>query len=575
MMKADLCEWLLFLTFVLVLCPAGAGRERMPSAGPDDRLSRIEALWAAGQWEAVVTLASSPDLSADVDYYRGMALARLERWQEARAAFESGRRKAPHDPRFLFELAGVAYKQNRRNESRHFLKNALRLDPTDAYGNDFLAGIYFLDGNLEAALKFWNREGRPEVRNVMIEPNLRVDPVLLDRAFAIAPRSELRLEELYASRTLVESFGIFHSPRFELSPRDDGTFDLNFRASERNGWGASRLEGLVSLLRDIPHQSLRPEFYNLGGSAWNSLSLLRWDAQKQRFATSISGPIDGNPRLRLQALLDARREHWDVGSALREAADVPADFELRSVEAGAEVRDMVGTHTSLRTAITVSDRRFSGAPTDNSPLGTLFQQGVLLKYDAGLHQGYSAPENRLEVSWDADASFGKVLTTWGKPYARATGVLRWQWLPEPRGKDYRGAGRIGAGMTLGEAPFDELFSLGLETDNDIYLRGHMGTLNGKKGAGPLGRNYLLLNCGVDKLVHRNGLWELTAGPFVDTGKSYAASTPFGSRWLLDAGIVTRFTILGSITLALSYGRNVQGPRDALFLRITGTDDGNR
>jgi hypothetical protein len=356
-----------------------------------------------------------------------------------------------------------------------------------------------------------------------------------------------------------------------LTPRDDGTFDLSFHGSERNGWGASRLDGLVSLLRDIPYQSLRPEFYNLRGSAWNSLSLLRWDPEKQRFSTSVSGPLGGNPKQRLLAHLDARRERWDVDTSLRDGVAGPGIFELQILEAGAELQDIVRGRTCLRTAFTVSHRRFSGMHVDDSRLGTLFNPGLLLRYEAGLHQDYSAPESRLEVSWDADARVGKVLAAEAKPFARAAGLVRWQWLPQARGNDYRLSGMVGAGITAGPAPFDELFSLGLETDNSTYLRGHPGTAQGRKGAGPLGRRYFFLNCSLDKLIRRNGLWEWTAGPFADTGRVYAGGTPFGSRWLIDAGIVTRFTILGRFTVALSYGRSLRGNSRALFAQ-TGTDD---
>ena len=41
------------------------------------------------------------------------------------------------------------------------LRRALRLAPRDDYTNNFLATIYFLEGNLDAALKYWNRSGKP------------------------------------------------------------------------------------------------------------------------------------------------------------------------------------------------------------------------------------------------------------------------------------------------------------------------------------------------------------------------------------------------------------------------------
>src|SRR6266852_2497976 len=113
--------------------------------------------------------------AADSDYERGMALARATRWIEAKEAFETGERQAPLDKRFPLELAGIAFKQGDYSAARRHLNRALLLDPRDSYANDFLATVYFLDGNLEAALKYWNRAGKPQIENVNIENELRVD----------------------------------------------------------------------------------------------------------------------------------------------------------------------------------------------------------------------------------------------------------------------------------------------------------------------------------------------------------------------------------------------------------------
>ncbi len=66
------------------------------------------------------------------------------------------------------------------------------------------------------------------------------------------------------------------------------------------------------------------------------------------------------------------------------------------------------------------------------------------------------------------------------------------WLPTARGDDYETLVRVRAGKTFGDLPFDELFMLGLERDNDLWLRGHIGTRDGRKGSAPLGKDYFLL-----------------------------------------------------------------------------------
>ena len=74
-------------------------------------------------------------------------------------------------------------------------------------------------------------------------------------------------------------------------------------------------------------------------------------------------------------------------------------------------------------------------------------------------------------------------------------------------------GKIRAGKTFGEIPFDELFILGVERDNDLWLRAHIGTRDGRKGSAPMGRDYFLSNWELDKNVYSNGANEPQAGPF--------------------------------------------------------------
>ena len=70
-------------------------------------------------------------------------------------------------------------------------------DPKDSYGNNFLGTVYFLQGNIEGALKYWNRVGRPQIAEVQAVPTPRVNAGLLDRAFAFAPASVLGLPDFW------------------------------------------------------------------------------------------------------------------------------------------------------------------------------------------------------------------------------------------------------------------------------------------------------------------------------------------------------------------------------------------
>ncbi len=115
-----------------------------------------------GEWSKVVEIVpADPEVSPDLSYYRGLALAKLGRWSQAHAAFASGQQKRPRDKRFPIELAGVDFKQKRFAEAETHLRRALRLDPGDSYALNFLATLRLLDQNLDAAVSLWNRIDKP------------------------------------------------------------------------------------------------------------------------------------------------------------------------------------------------------------------------------------------------------------------------------------------------------------------------------------------------------------------------------------------------------------------------------
>ena len=523
---------------------------------------------------------SSPEQPAELDYYRGMALARLERWKEAKEAFESGRQKQPQDKRFPTELAGVAFKQQNFTEATAELRRALRLDSGDRYAVDFLATVYLLEGNVEAALDRWNRIEKPQIENVTIDPRPRVDPILLDRAFTFSPASVLNLADLRTTEARINALGIFPRYEFALSGRPDekgeegGKFDLVFRSTERNGWGSSTVAGLVSLLRGLPYLTVYPEWYNLKRSATNLQSLVRWDAEKRRLFATLSGPLERDPKWRYRVYVDGRKENWDIsrtffGNGFGSAAPV-SDLKLEKLEAGAEIQSIESGRWSWKTGADLSHRRFGNFTPANSEATAFFTDGYALKYDAELDAHVLRdPERRITVDSTASGQLGKMLRHGADPFAKVEGTLGVHWLPQPQGDDYETSARVQAGQTFGQPPFDELFTLGLERDNDLWLRAHIGTRKGRKGAAPLGRNYVLANWDIDKKIYENGFLELKMGPFLDSGKIYDPSRDFGSKvWLWDAGGQLKVRILGGPSVVFYYGKDLRSGHNAFYLTVS-------
>ena len=141
------------------------------------------------------------------------------------------------------------------------------------------------------------------------------------------------------------------------------------------------------------------------------------------------------------------------------------------------------------------------------------------------------------------------------------------WFPRAQGDDLEMQHRVRVGDVAGTIPFDELFTLGLERDNDLMTRAHIGTRNGRKGSAPLGRRYFVSNWEVDKNVYGNGLISVKLGPFVDTGNIGGQSRLGSQRWLWDTGVQAKVSALG-VKFVLSYGRDLRAGKGAFYVRAT-------
>jgi len=180
---------------------------------------------------------------------------------------------------------------------------------------------------------------------------------------------------------------------------------------------------------------------------------------------------------------------------------------------------------------------------------------------------WRVPERRFVVVAEASSQAARLWSNQQETFEKLAGSLGWHWFPQPEGDDYEMQQKVRVGRTIGLAPFDELFMLGLERDNDLPIRAHIGTRDGRKGSAPLGNNYFLTSWETDKKLYGNGLVTLKLGPFLDVGKITGASTALGSQmWLWDVGAQAKLRILGTI-VALSYGKDLRSGNNAFYVRL--------
>ncbi|MDE3135280.1 MAG: tetratricopeptide repeat protein [Acidobacteriota bacterium] len=522
-------------------------------------------LYEAGRYEELVKLVPpSPGNPPELDLYLGMALAKLQRWPQARAALEAGHAKAPRDERFLVELAGVDYKTRNYDSAKSELRQALALDPGDTYARNFLATIYLLTENLDAALDNWNKIGKPHITDISMEPKPRLKNEILQRAFAFSPLSTLRLSQLRTTEARIDNLNLFPMYHFDLVP-DNSSYTVDFVSTERNGFGSNKFEALASIFRDIPI-AVDPEYYNLGGKGINLLSYFRWDENKRRVWASVSTPVEDNPSLRAGLYTDARNENWDLSRTFRGSTAPLTDLNMERIEFGPQFRSVVNGRWSWQAHLVYAYRRFRNV-RDVLPAYTFFftNTGSLEYRMRTDYRLIDIPDRRLTLTSWVRGSFGKNFAAGLGAFGGIEGSLELDWFPKPSGDDYQTTLRFRIGRNFGNATLDELYQLGVERDNDLWVRGISGTREGFKGNAPLGREFVLWNWETDKTVYKNPFLSIQIGPFVDIGKDTDPSGVFGSRfWLWDPGLQCKFRIFGDIVVLVSYGRDLHSGSGAFY-----------
>jgi tetratricopeptide (TPR) repeat protein len=537
--------------------------------GTADPLQKAKELAEKEQWQEVVALAdATPARSPELDYFYGVALAHLERWPQAHEALAAGEKALPKDERFPIELAGVDFKQKNYSEAANHLRRALHLNPTDPYANEFLATVYYLEGNLEAAVKYWNKVNKPKLAEVKTDPKPRVDAALLDHAFTFAPASLLRREDLLSSEARIEALEIFPNYTFDLQARDDGQFNLIFRNQESNGFGNNKWAALIRTFRGLPAQTVNPEFYNFHGKAINMISMYRWDAEKRRVFAELSGPLRLNPKRRISFGADLRGENWDIRPTFKGQAPVLGSFNMRREAINAKIMTIQSGHWSWSAGTELSHRDFRDIFLGSALTPELLSKAYQLKQTTQINADLLRfPERRFTITSSVTSDIGRIWSSPAHAFEKLQASLLLHWLPKAQGDDYELQHQFRAGKTWGTVPFDELFTLGGLGDNKLQMRGHITTHSGRKGSGPLGRNYFLSNLEIDKHIFHDSFVTVKLGPFLDTGKITDPLPGLGShRWLWDTGGQVKLKALG-FGVALVYGKDLRTGNNAFFVTM--------
>src|SRR3569833_1820019 len=326
----------------------------------------------------------------------------------------------------------------------------------------------------------------------------------------------MRRDQLLATEARLNAMGIFPGYSIKLDAREGGKFDAQFHAIERNGFANGWLQSVVSVFSGLPYETVYPSYFNIGQSATNIESLVRWDSQKRRVWVSASGPWHSLSQWRWYMGGDMRAENWAIRSSFSGAAPLSGEFRLTRETASAALISISSGHLQWNSGAELSHRTYTNVVSGSSLSPELVASGWETKHLANITARLlDVPERRFSVEGSACSELGHFWSSPAQLFEKAQGGLALRWLPQPEGDRYEFTQRIRGGGIAGTAPLDELWIIGVERDSDLWLRGLIGTRGGRKGCSPIGERYFLSNTDFYRSIWGNGPISIKAGPLLD------------------------------------------------------------
>ena len=422
--------------------------------------------------------------------------------------------------------ASAAFRRADYDLARRLAQQTLKVDPENATANELVATTWLLRDNVDAALKYWNRVDQPVIDDVRFENDTRWDPIALERSIPVSRATILRLSDYRLARKQLEASRAFSTFALDLKPSEGDAFELDVRAADRGNlsW--------LSWLRGLPYRTVSPELTNIDGRSTSISTLFRFDPNNWRAFGSVSGPMRNGVRYHIG--LDVRDEDWDWNGNR---------FRLWRQEIGAGITSIASDRLTWSTSV-IGSRRSSGFTV---------KSGGSVAYDL-----WVVPERRFDFSTAIRGEVGSVVSS-GRRFVRIEPALNVHWLPQPRGTDYETRLSLRGGAIYGDAPFEELYSIGLDRDSDLRLRAHPAKRDGRKGAALMAPRYVLLNSEVAKRIVDWSFVTLKLAPFADVAQS--------GKLYVDAGVDFRVSVASMLTISLSLGHDFKSGRNVLFTDV--------
>jgi tetratricopeptide (TPR) repeat protein len=497
--------------------------------------------------------------TADIYLYLGIAYRHMKEYQKAEEIFNDGSLRYPDDSRFLNELANLFLENNDIESAKSALRRALAVDPANNYASDELATINMSEGDVQSALRSWNKSGRPYINDILHNYNVNLSSWVVRRAVTFHPGGTLRYSDWKTTESRLFATDNFANVGLEIEPTQvPDQYNAVVRTSPRTN---SPADILFDLFKGVPIETSYLDFWNIGNTGMNFNGNYRWAAERRRAQGQlrIALPVAGLLYVDLGNLW--RSEQWNVSQIIRPELLSKSQFLYKATAWGVQVKNIPNYRVELGGGFQYRNRAARGELpqlfTNNLNVGEFNVETNLRLVDGNYQNRLHVEAYAARRSIIGDATFTRgVAELDNRVTVSKDSQMYFDW--SIKGGTARGA--------LRALPVEDYFVLGVDITPMNLLRGHNAARHGKYGNGPMGTDFVLLNTDIDRRLKTIPFFNNFGIPFItvkaefffDAAKTWDRNDVFQpSKLLLDTGVGLRLETPTS-SFNLIYGRPLRG-----------------
>src|SRR5437773_10199587 len=264
----------------------------------------------------------------DAYLYLGIAYDHMKEFQKSEDTLKEGSQRYPEDFRLHNQLADLYLEYNDREAAKSELERALAVDANNNYASDLLATINMSEGEVQAALRSWNRSGRPVINDILHNYYLTFGSWVVRDAVAFHPAGILKYSQWKTTESRLFETDNFANVGLEIEPTVvPDQYNAIVRTTARtNSLGAF----LFGIFKGAPVETSYVDLWNIANSGMNFNGNYRWETNRRRADGRFKIPLPLAGLLHLEVGNTWRAERWDVSQPIRPDLKSNAGFDYRA-----------------------------------------------------------------------------------------------------------------------------------------------------------------------------------------------------------------------------------------------------